>query len=208
MICGCDMSQVYCTCFYTLYITVTKTSNRDIGFPGGSAVKETACNAGNLGLIPGSGRYPREGNGNLLQYSCMGNPMDRRAWRAIVHGVVNSRTWLRDQTTITTVTYLYQKYLAVTDIIIFQSVKRMIMPVPVYCAYCWAWIIRAIEHSSSTNAIRKQHQHCYLSRTRGSNQYFSGSISIGRFVFKGIHYVNSSYKYSQFFLITFYYSDR
>ena len=78
--------------FYTLYITVTKASNCDIGFPGGSAVKATACNAGNLGLIPGSGRYPGEGNGNLLQYSCMGNPMDRGAWKAMVYGVANSRT--------------------------------------------------------------------------------------------------------------------
>ena len=78
--------------FYTLYITVTKASNCDIGFPGVSAVKATACNAGNLGLIPGSGRYPGEGNGNLLQYSCMGNPMDRGAWKAMVYGVANSRT--------------------------------------------------------------------------------------------------------------------
>ena len=162
--------MVYHTCFlHCLYVTVTKTSNCDIGFPGGSEVKETACNAENLGLIPGSGRYPGEGNGNLLQYSCVGDPMDRRAWRAVVHGVANSWTWFSDQTTITTVTYLYQKYLAITDIIIFQSIKRMIMLVPIDCAYCWAWIICAIEHSSSTNTIRKQYQHCYLSKNCGSN---------------------------------------
>ena len=46
-----------------------------------------ACNAGDLGLIPGLGRSPAEGNGKPLQYSCMENPMDRGAWRATVHGV-------------------------------------------------------------------------------------------------------------------------
>ena len=49
--------------------------------------KDSACNTGDLGLIPGSGRSPGEGNGNPLQYSCLGNPMDREAWWAIVHGV-------------------------------------------------------------------------------------------------------------------------
>ena len=49
--------------------------------------KETACNAGDLGLIPGSGRSPGEGNGNPLQYSCLENPMDRGAWQSTVHGV-------------------------------------------------------------------------------------------------------------------------
>ena len=49
-------------------------------------IQETTCNRGIMGSIPGSGRYPREGNGNPLQYSCLGNPMDRGAWRATVHG--------------------------------------------------------------------------------------------------------------------------
>ena len=57
------------------------------GFPGDSDGKESAGNAGDLGLIPGSGRSPGEGNGNPLQYSCLENPMDRGAWRATVHGV-------------------------------------------------------------------------------------------------------------------------
>ena len=48
-----------------------------MGFPGGSGDKEFACNAGDPGLIPGSVRSPGEGNGNLLQYSCLGNPTDR-----------------------------------------------------------------------------------------------------------------------------------
>ena len=68
------------------------------GFPGGSEVKASACNAGDLGLIPGSGRSPGEGNGNLLQYSCLENPMDGGAWWATVHGVSKSQTRLSDFT--------------------------------------------------------------------------------------------------------------
>ena len=50
------------------------------GFPGSSDGKESACNAGDLGSIPGSGRSPGEGNANPLQYSCLENPTDRAAW--------------------------------------------------------------------------------------------------------------------------------
>ena len=57
------------------------------GFPHSSVGKESACSAGDLGSIPGSGRSPGEGNGNPLQYSCLENSMDRGAWRATVHGV-------------------------------------------------------------------------------------------------------------------------
>ena len=53
-------------------------------------------NAGDLASIPGLGRSPGEGNGNPLQYSCLGNPMDRGAWRATVHGVTKSWTHLSD----------------------------------------------------------------------------------------------------------------
>ena len=56
------------------------------GFPGGSTVKIPPASAGDWGLIPGSRRNPGEGNGNPLQYSCLGNPMDREAWGAAVHG--------------------------------------------------------------------------------------------------------------------------
>ena len=59
-----------------------------MGFPDSSVGKEFTCNAGDTGLIPESGRsYPGEGNGNPLQYSCLGNPMDRGTWKATVHGV-------------------------------------------------------------------------------------------------------------------------
>ena len=52
------------------------------GFPPSSVSKETACNVGDLGSMPGSGKSPGEGNGNPLQYSCLGNPMVRGAWQA------------------------------------------------------------------------------------------------------------------------------
>ena len=70
------------------------------GFPGGSEVKASARNAGNLGSIPGSGRSPGEGNGNPLQYSCPENPMDGGALWATVHGVAKSRTQLSDFTSV------------------------------------------------------------------------------------------------------------
>ena len=63
-------------------------------FPGGSDGKEPACNAGDLGSVPGLGRSPGEGNGNSLQYSCLENPMDRGTWWVTVHGVTKSQTWL------------------------------------------------------------------------------------------------------------------
>ena len=70
------------------------------GFLGGSNGKESSCFAGDLGLIPGSVRFLGEGNGNPLQYSCLGNPMDRRAWRATVHGLSNTWTQLRRHTSL------------------------------------------------------------------------------------------------------------
>ena len=65
------------------------------GFPGGSVVKNLPTNSGDtgdVGLIPGSERSPGGGNGNPFQYFCLENPMDRRAWRATVHGAVQSLT--------------------------------------------------------------------------------------------------------------------
>ena len=58
-----------------------------MGFLGGSVVKNLPANAGDIGSVPGSGRSPEGGNGNPLQYSYLGNPMDRGAWWAAVHGV-------------------------------------------------------------------------------------------------------------------------
>ena len=62
------------------------------GFAGASDGKESACNAGDAGSLPGLGRSHREGNDNPLQYSCLGNPKYRGAWWATVHGVAKSQT--------------------------------------------------------------------------------------------------------------------
>ena len=74
---GCGQKQS------AIWVLVTITQ----GFTGGSVIKNPPANAGDTGSIPGSGRYPGEGNGNPLQYSCLGNPTDRGDLWAIVHGV-------------------------------------------------------------------------------------------------------------------------
>ena len=79
--------------------TISTVHHFQCCFPGGSAVKNPPSNAGDTGdvsWIPGWGRSPRGGNGNPLQYSCLGNPMDRRTWKATVHGVIKSWTQLSD----------------------------------------------------------------------------------------------------------------
>ena len=69
---------------------------RKLGFPSGSDGKESTCNTGDPDSIPGLGRSPGEENDNPLHYSCLGNPMDREARWATVHGVTKSRTQLSD----------------------------------------------------------------------------------------------------------------
>ena len=78
--------------------------------PGSSDSKESACNVGDLGSIPGSGRSPGEGNGNSLQYSGLENPMDRGAWLFTAHGITKSRPRLSDlHTYMHTHTYPYMR---------------------------------------------------------------------------------------------------
>ena len=79
------------------YISTIKCTRLKVllGFPISSNGKESACNAGDLGLIPGLGRSPGEGHGNPLQCSCLENPMDRGAWWATVHGITKSQTRLK-----------------------------------------------------------------------------------------------------------------
>ena len=85
--------------FWTLRsLSPNKPSTSFTGFPGGSEVKGPAWNVGDPGSIPGSGRYPGEGNGTPLQYSCLENPMDWGAWWATVHGVAKSQTRLSNFT--------------------------------------------------------------------------------------------------------------
>ena len=79
---------------YVSFWSALLVSCNSLGFPGGSEVKASTCNVGDLGLIPGLGRSPGEGNGNPLQYSCLENPMDGGAWWATILGVAKSRTRL------------------------------------------------------------------------------------------------------------------
>ena len=73
-------------------MAIQVVSTLGLGFPGGSVDKESACNAGDRGSIPGSRRSPGEGNGNPLQYSGLENPMDGGTWQATSHEVARSQT--------------------------------------------------------------------------------------------------------------------
>ena len=119
-------------------------------FPGGSDGKVSACNARDPGSIPGSERSPGEGNGNPLQYSCLGNPMDREAWQATVHGVAKS--WI-PQSNFSFSLLLGRKATTNLDSILISRdimlpakvhlVKAMIFPVVMYG--CESWTIKKAE---------------------------------------------------------------
>ena len=79
-----------------MLLCIKNKQTKTTGFPEGSDNKESACNVGDLGSIPGLGRFPEGGHGNPIQYSCPENPMDRGAWRATVHGVTEWQTQLSD----------------------------------------------------------------------------------------------------------------
>ena len=91
-------SWIYAFCY--LFIVPILLSlhiwTQGLDFPDNSYGKEFSCNAGDPGLIPGLGRSPGEGNGYPLQYSCLENSMDRRTWRAMVHGVKKNQTRLNN----------------------------------------------------------------------------------------------------------------
>ena len=72
--------------FFFFFLFTVHVQNIE-GLPVGPVSKESSCSVGDAGSVPESGRFPGEGNGNPLQYSHLGNPMDRRAWCATVHGV-------------------------------------------------------------------------------------------------------------------------
>ena len=90
--------------FYSISVTTTVRiplqscfrirNSLKLALPWWLSGKEPACNAVDSGLIPGWGRSPGEENGNPLQYSCLENSMDRRAWRPTAHGISKSQTWL------------------------------------------------------------------------------------------------------------------
>ena len=67
-----------------------------VGYTGGAMIKKPPANVGEVGSIPGSGRSPRVGNGNSLQYSCLEDSLDRGGWQTMVHGITKCQTWLSD----------------------------------------------------------------------------------------------------------------
>ena len=81
------MRKEYKKTIHTHTYTHIYTCVYNMGFSGGSVLKNLPANVGDAGSIPALGRSSGEGNGNTLQYSCLGNPMDRGAWWATVHGV-------------------------------------------------------------------------------------------------------------------------
>ena len=89
-----SMPQLWCPEMSTF--TIQSDLLWNWGFPGDSVIKNPPANAGDARLIPGSGRSPGEGNGNPLQYSCLGNSIDRGTWWATAHVVAKSQTWLQD----------------------------------------------------------------------------------------------------------------
>ena len=105
------------------------------GSPGGSVVRNLPANAGDTGSIPRSGKIPGEVNGNPLQYSCLGNPMDREAWRATAHGVTKSQTCLRDFTTTTIQTYITD-YMGSPITRMIESIWGSVQTVSLLI-YCW-----------------------------------------------------------------------
>ena len=97
-----SLARMTWVCFLSLLVKKAiaeclQQTSHCVGFPDGSVGKESTCNAGIWGSIPGLGTPPGEGKGNPLHYSCLGNPMDRGAWWATVHGVTKSQTWLSER---------------------------------------------------------------------------------------------------------------
>ena len=98
------------------------------GFPGGSEVKASAWNVGDLGSIPGWGRFPGEGNGNPLQYSCLENPMDGGAWWATVHRVARSQKRLSDFTSLQVrIPRLKSKFLPIFLSFVYSDFMRKLL---------------------------------------------------------------------------------
>ena len=104
-----------------------------LGFPGGSDGKESARNARDLSSIPESTRSSGEGHGNLLQYSCLENPMDGGAWQATAHSVVKSWTWRSNFTYSLTHTFMLMHVLIFT----YTLMQHTQPPVMVIISHFW-----------------------------------------------------------------------
>ena len=120
----------------------------------------SAYSAGDLGPIPGSGRSPEEGNGNPLQYSCLGNPMGGGAWWATVHGVAKSRTRLSDFTfTLEETTRIVSNASILTLLKGAFAPFGFIIPVSLYCNYCYSFSVIVL--STTLHDIRSDLNKCF-----------------------------------------------
>ena len=113
-------------------------------------VKNLPANAGDardMGSIPGSGRSPGLGKGNLLQYSCLENPMDRRTWLATVHGVTKSQTWLSTHLSIRSSIIIFPSIiyslLVWTDILSFNGLNSLVFLIILVLKLSWIWSVEA-----------------------------------------------------------------
>ena len=105
---------------------------------GGPDSKETACNAEDLGPIPGSGRSPGEGIDYLLQYSCLENSMDRGAWRATVNGVTKSWTW-HEWVSLSVLSTLLKNYIHRCTGLFLNSITLVYMSILTSVPHCFVY---------------------------------------------------------------------
>jgi len=131
-----------------------------LSFPGGSDGEESACNEGDLGSIPGSGRSTGKGNGNPCQYSCLEDTMDGGAWQTTVHGVTKSQTWLSSFTFVAWLVVRSLKWLIFIVLPIFSLFSREWEFVVIFAPLFWP----LVTFNCSDNPLRWVLSLCALGR--------------------------------------------
>ena len=137
-------------------------------FPSGLEGKASACNEGDRGSIPGSGRSPGEGNGNPVQYYCLENPMDRGVWQATVYGVAKSQTRLSDFTqhfSKCLVTICFHKefqILQAIQISVYQRFTQVLKDLEFFSAQLFELLSMSIRFSSIPSRIQRWMTFCDL----------------------------------------------
>ena len=161
-----------------------------LGFPYGSAGKESTCNAGDLGSIPGLGRSPEEGKGYPLQYSGLENPHGQRSREGTVHGVAKSQTWLSDWSDLI---WSDKKKLVKVKVQIVQSDLTLCWPCELYSPWnspgqnIRVGSLSLLQGVFSTQGSDPGLPHCrwilYQLRHREAQEYWSGSLSLLQEIF-------------------------